>query len=111
MKSGDNIQNAEYINKISAVQEYIEKAWESFVLCEFDNGMKYFGEIMIGLDRIITYIADINGRLEANISISHMLEILQELEKCIIIKDYVYSADLLKYEIDPILGKWKELLA
>ncbi|CAB1241641.1 conserved hypothetical protein [Clostridiaceae bacterium BL-3] len=111
MESGNNIKNAEYIDKIDIVQKYIEKAWKSFILCEFDSGMKYFGNIMAGLDEIITCIANINNKLKLNININYMLEILQKLEKSITIKDYVYSADLLKYEIDPILRKWKELLA
>lgn len=34
---------------------------------------------------------------------------LGKIIKLITIKDHVYSADLLKYEISPILGKWKDM--
>lgn len=106
MESSNKVKSEEYIN---SVQENIEKAWESFILCKFDIGMKYFGNIMAGLDKIITYAADVNNKLKLNININCMLNILQKLEKSITIKDHVYSADLLKYEISPILGKWKDM--
>lgn len=110
MESSNNIQSEEYINKINSVQEYVEKTWESFILCEFDSGMKYFEDIMIGLDEIITYISNINNGSKADIKIENMLRILQKLEKAITNKDYVYSADLLKYEINEVLKNWKKLL-
>lgn len=110
MESSNNIQSEEYINKINSVQDCIEKTWESFILCEFNEGMKYFEKIIIELDGVITYIDNINNELKLDISFNNILGILQKVEKSITNKDYVYSADLLKYEINPILKSWKKLL-
>ncbi|QCH26960.1 hypothetical protein [Clostridium tyrobutyricum] len=107
MRLSSNIKNIDCINKIDITVEYIEKTWKSFILCKFDDGMKYFGKIMIELDEIILYISNINSESNINLKIKKILKILQELEKTIIIKDYVCSADLLKYEIEPILKEWK----
>lgn len=110
MQSKHNINDEEYINKINIIQNYIEKGWESFVLCEFGSGMKCFEKIMIGLDEIITCMENVKSQSKLNIDFNNILSILQNLEKSINIKDYVYSADLLKYEISPILDTWKNKL-
>ncbi|MBV4416555.1 hypothetical protein [Clostridium tyrobutyricum] len=110
MENKLNVEHYNCIDKINVIQNYIEKAWENFVLCEFDSGMKYFAKIMIGLDEIITYIDRINNELKPNISFNYILSVLQKVEQCITNKDYVYSADLLKYEISPILESWKKSL-
>jgi hypothetical protein len=105
-----NVRHYNCIDKINVIQNYIEKAWENFILCEFNEGMKYFEKIMIELDGVITYISNINNGSKSDVKIENMLRILQKLEKSITNKDYVYSADLLKYEIIPILDTWKNKL-
>lgn len=110
MENKLNVQHHNYIDKINIIQVYIEKVWENFILCEFNEGMKYFEKIMIGLDGVITYISNINNGSKSDVKIENMLRILQKLEKSITNKDYVYSADLLKYEIIPILDTWKNKL-
>lgn len=110
MENKLNVRHYNCIDKINVIQNYIEKAWENFILCEFNEGMKYFEKIMIELDGVITYIDKINNELKLDISFNNILGILQKVEKSITNKDYVYSADLLKYEINPILKSWKKLL-
>jgi hypothetical protein len=71
--------------------------------------LKKHGKILFYVilkDKIINYM---NKYSELNLEINYLLKILQKLEKSIIIKNYVYSADLLKYEIEPILKKWKNI--
>lgn len=107
MKSTFNIEDEKkFIYEINHTIEFIEEAWKNFVLCNFNNAMQYFNNIVISLDKIINYM---NKYSELNLEINYLLKILQKLEKSIIIKNYVYSADLLKYEIEPILKKWKNI--
>lgn len=110
MKCNINDKNVECLNEINLVQEYIEKVWGNFILCESNEGMKYFEKIMIGLNKIIIYIENVNNEFNLNIDFNHILSILQKIENCMLIKNYVYAADLLKYEINVILIMWKKVL-
>ena len=110
MKCNINDKSIECLNEINLVQEYIEKAWENFILCKFNVGMKYFEKIMIGLNKVIIYMENINNEFNLNINFNHILSILQKIENCMLIKDYVYVADLLKYEINAMLIIWKKVL-
>ena len=110
MKCNINDKGVECLNEINAVQQYIEKAWENFVLCEFNEGMKYFEKIVVGLSGIINCMENINNEFKLNIDFNSILDILQKIENCMVIKDYVYGADLLKYEIGEILIQWKVII-
>lgn len=68
----------------------------------FDN----LNEFINGLDFILSkanYISE-------DINMNNVEEILINIEKAISIKDYVLLADILIYELSPLLQNWIELL-
>lgn len=93
------------IDRIEILKQEIDLIWENFMINEISNGMKLISEMFGDLDKIITEINEIK-----NIDISDFLNNMEKLENAMKVSDYMLIADLVKYEIKPIVSKWKNEL-
>lgn len=98
--------NGNLIKKMEILKQQIDTIWENFMTDEILNGMKLISEMFGNLDEIIT---EINGI--KNIDISEFLRCMEKLEDAMNVPDYMLIADLVKYEIKPIINTWENELS
>lgn len=92
------------INEILDLEERIERCWEYFIISRIKEGMEFIDKIFYSIDTIINTI---NNKKLINININEMQNIFINLEKALKVPDYILIADLLNYEIKPLIQLWR----
>lgn len=102
-----NCSKINIVNKIENAEKKIDIIWENFITNEISYGMNLMAEIFQDLDVIITEINNIDSN---NIDSSNFFKNMNQLENAMSIPDYILIADLIKYEIKPMIILWKNTL-
>lgn len=97
-----------FISNCLSCEKDIENTWNMIVLCDFKGGMNYINKIFTRLEEIVLYADLLNKSYECEIIIEELFQKLNLLEKAMQIPDYVLIADLIKYEIEELIIKWKQ---
>lgn len=95
------------IEVIEYIEEKIEKAWRMFILSNFDVGMNTLIEIFNDIDLLLKNIVNIRFEKKTKIDVQELFEQLTILENSMQTQDYIMISDLIKYEIEPIIVRWK----
>ena len=95
-----------FILKCENVKRIIDKTWKKIILCDFKEGMQDISILFAELEIVINYVDKLNKNKKELMRIEEIFEKLTLLEKAISIPDYILVADLIKYEIKPIIEEW-----
>ncbi|WP_252224769.1 hypothetical protein [Clostridium sp. ZBS2] len=93
--------NSELKTKITSVVNNIDECWEKLITNQLDEAMKILDKIFIDFD----YIINVSTKENIAIDIQKIYSWFVEMEKCLKAKDYTLQADILRYEIKPIINK------
>ena len=97
--------NEDLIEKIEILKQQIDIIWENFITNEISDGMKLMSQLFGDLDKIVTKIVSTK-----NVDITEFFKCMEKLENAMKISDYMLIADLVKYEIKPIVSIWQNKL-
>lgn len=97
----------EFIAKCKRTENQIECIWEKIILCNFKDGMEDIAMLFTQLETIISYGNSLSENKEFEINIEDILKKLALLENAMAIPDYILVADLVKYEVKPIIAEWR----
>lgn len=97
----------EFQDKCLKGENFMDDIWEKINLCDFKKGMKDIALLFIQLEEMINYAISLNKNKDLRIEIDVIFEKLSLLENAMKIPDYILVADLIKYEIKPIVKKWR----
>lgn len=92
--------NNELKTKITSVANNIDKCWENLITNQIDEAMKILDKIFIDVD----YIINVSAKEKIGIDNQKIYSWFLEMEKCLKAKDYTLQADILKYEIKPVIN-------
>lgn len=95
------------LDEMLILEESIQRCWEYFITSRIKEGMEFINKIFYSIDKIINKIE--SGKL-LNIDINQIQNIFINLEVALKIPDYVLIADLLNYEVKPVIQLWREKL-
>lgn len=101
----NSINSDNLMDRIEILTQQLDEIWEKFIISEISGGMKLISTMFESLDVILTKIADIKS-----INIEKFLNCMKNLENAMNMLDYMLIADLVKYEIKPIINTWKNEL-
>lgn len=93
------------IDRIDDIECKIDMIWGKLIISDISNAMELISRLFEDLDGLITQIGRFKG-----IDISEFLSQIEQLEVAMNSNDYMFEADMLKYEIKPILDIWKHKL-
>lgn len=100
----------ETIEYIDRLEIDITETWGKLVTTQVTEAMSGIYDIFGKLDKLINYINIINKELGISLDIKDVFEIFVKFESAMKIPDYIYMADLIEYEIKPVVNSWKNQL-
>lgn len=98
----------EFLDECEKIDRAIGDVWREIITANLSGAMdkinKLFGKFEIILKHIDSINMISNFKIDSNIIFKKFI-VLEEAMK---IPDYVYIADILKYEIDILIKEWKQ---
>jgi hypothetical protein len=100
-------ETIEYIDRLDID---ITETWGKLITTQLTEAMSGIYDIFGKLDELINHINIINKDLGISLDTESVFQVFVQLESAMKIPDYIYMADLIEYEIKPVINGWKRQL-
>lgn len=97
-----------FMNLCSELEVLLDQTWKSFILGNFKEGMSELTNVFTYLEQMINQAQILKGFKNVRINSTDIIQKLGELESAMAIPDYILTADLIKYEIKPVIITWRK---
>lgn len=86
--------------------QFIEKIWSKIVLSDLSKSMVDLAQLFSELSEVIICLEKVMKIKNSFLDINNIFQKLELLQNAMSISDYILIADLIKYEIKPIISGW-----
>jgi hypothetical protein len=90
------------------LETLLDQTWRSFILGNSQDGMGELANVFDDLQQIFSQADLLNDLQFVEINNGDIVKKLGELENAMVIPDYILTADIIKYEIKPIIVAWRK---
>lgn len=96
---------------ILKMKDVVEPIWENVMLAEIERAMQLMQEFTVTAAQLLDLLSVMQQTKSfAKEQVLIFMQIISLMERAMLDMDYVFLADLMKYEITPLLDMWYRVL-